>query len=182
MKRLLVFTLAALIALAGSASGARAGGIGVGVYFGTSIPELQADQDNGPIRGVRAPIKLVPLFTLEPFYSSSALGDKTIDIAPGVSTTREGSDVTSYGLNAMLTMGGPVTFYPFAGIGQANFTRTGQDEKFTSYSLGLGLGLSPVPKVGLDFRGELQAAVDGDVSRKMFNLTVGVSYSLFNLP
>ena len=33
-----------------------------------------------------------------------------------------------------------------------------------------------------DLRGELQAAVDGDVSRKMLNLSLGASYSLFSMP
>lgn len=182
MKKFLVFALAALAALMVSAGSTRAGGIGVGVFGGTSLPVLQADQDKGTLFGVRAPIKLIPLFTVEPFYSSSSLGDKTIDLAPGVSVTREGSDVTSYGLNGMLTLGGPVTFYPFVGVGQAKFKRTAQDESFTSYHMGLGLGLSPIPKFSLDLRGELQAAVDGDVSRKMVNVSLGASYSLFSMP
>lgn len=179
MKKLLV---CAIVALASLASTAHAGSIGVGVFGGPSLPVLQADQDNGSLFGVRVPVKLVPLISVEPFFSKSSLGDKTIDIAPGISTTRQGSDVTSYGLNAMLTMGGPVSFYPYAGIGQAKFKRTAQDESFTSYDLGLGLGLSPIPKVSFDLRGELQAAVDGSVSRKMFNITLGASYSLFSMP
>lgn len=179
MKKLLV---CAIVALALVASSAHAASIGLGVYGGTSVPVLQEDQDNGPVFGVRVPVKLVPLFTVEPFYSKSSLGDKTFDIAPGISATREGSDVTSYGLNAMLTLGGPVSFYPFVGIGQAKFERTAQDESFTSYHLGLGLGLSPVPKLSFDLRGELQAAVDGDASRKMVNITLGASYSLFSMP
>lgn len=185
MRRLLMFVLAVLAAfaaLAVPAGGARAGGIGVGVFGGTSVPVLQDDEDKGTLFGVRAPVKLIPLFTVEPFYASSALGDKTIDIAPGLSATREGSKVTTYGLNAMLTLGGPVTFYPFAGLGQAKFKRTSQDETFTSYHLGMGLSLSPIPKFSLDLRGELQAAVDGDVSRKLVNVSLGASYSLFSLP
>jgi outer membrane protein with beta-barrel domain len=179
MKKLLVFALVASGVFAGSA---RAGSIGVGVFGGTSVPVLQADQDNGTLFGVRAPVKLIPLLTVEPFYSSSALGDKTIDIAPGISTTREGSDVKSYGLNAMLTLGGPVTFYPYAGIGQAKYKRTAQDESFTAYNLGLGLALSPIPKFSIDLRGELQAAVDAGVSRKLVNITLGASYSLLSMP
>ena len=172
----------ALIALALAASSTRAGSIGVGVYGGSSIPVLQADEDKGTLYGVRVPVKLIPLITVEPFYSSSTLGDKTVDISPGISITREGSKVTSYGANAMLTLGGPVTFYPFVGIGQAKFKRTAQDESFTSYHFGLGLGLSPIPKFSLHLRGELQSAVDGGVSRKMANITLGASYSLFSMP
>lgn len=179
MKKALLSALAAIALLA---SGARAASIGVGVFGGTSVPVLQDDQDNGTLFGVRVPVKLVPLVTVEPFFSSSAMGDKTLDIGPGVSVTREGSDVTSFGLDAMLTMGGPVRFYPFVGVGSAKFKRTGQDESFTSYHMGLGLGMSPVPKLSVDLRGELQAAVDGDVSRKMLNITLGASYSLFSMP
>ena len=179
MSKLLVV---ALLALALGAGGARAGSIGVGVYGGPSVPVLQDDQDNGTLYGIRAPVKLIPLFTAEPFYSKSSLGDKTFDLAPGVSVTREGSDVTTYGVNAMLTLGGPMAFYPYVGIGEAKFERTGQDEEFTSYHVGFGLGLSPIPKFSVDLRGELQAAVDGDVSRKLFNITVGASYALLSLP
>lgn len=178
MKRILVF---ALVATALLSNVARAGSIGLGFYGGASVPIVQEDQDQGTLWGLRAPVKLVPLITVEPFFSSSALGDKTVDLG-GFSSTREGSDVTTFGLNAMLTLGGPVSFYPYAGIGSAKFKRTGQDEAFTSYHLGLGIGLSPIPKVSVDLRGELQAAVDGAVSRKMANISLGATYSLFSMP
>ena len=173
--------LLALVALVLTAGAARAASIGVGVFGGASAPVLQDDQAQGTMFGVRAPVKLVPLIAVEPFYASTALGDKTITVG-SASLTRDGSDVTTYGLNAMLTMGGPIVFYPFAGIGEAKFKRTGQDQEFTSYQVGFGLGLSPLPKLSLDLRGELQAAVDGDVSRKMVNVTVGASYAIFSLP
>jgi hypothetical protein len=178
MKKFFVFAAAVLVMFAGTA---RAGSIGVGLFGGTSVPVLQDDQDNGTLYGVRAQVKLVPLFAVEPFFSTSALGDKTLNVGT-LSLTREGSDVTTYGLNAMLTLGGPVSFYPYVGIGQAKFKRTAQDESFTSYHMGLGLGLSPIPKFNFDLRGELQAAVDGGVSRKMLNITLGASYSLFSMP
>jgi Outer membrane protein beta-barrel domain len=178
MKKLFVIAIAVL-ALA--ASTARAASIGAGLFGGMSVPVLQEDQDNGSLMGVRFPVKLVPLFAVEPFYAKTTLGDKTIDVA-GFSVTREGSEVTSYGLNAMLTLGGPVSFYPYAGIGQAKFKRTAQDESFTSYHMGLGIGVSVVPKLTFDLRGELQAAVDGKASRKMANVTLGASYSIFSLP
>src|SRR5262249_59813126 len=99
----------------------------------------------GSLCGGRLPVRLVPLFTVEPFYSASDLGDKTIDIAPGFSVTRAGSAVKTYGVNALLTMSGPVSFYPFAGIRSANFKRQGQDGTMTSYHLRLGGRFSPIP-------------------------------------
>lgn len=182
MRQRLVSVLVAFAVLAGTAGGARAGSIGFGVFAGTGVPVVQADEGHGPVYGMRAPVRLVPVFTVEPFYSSQSLGDVTLDISPGVTATREGSDITAYGLNALLTFGGLVTFYPFAGIGHAHYTRSGQDESFAAYQMGLGLGFTPLPKVGIDLRAELQAAVDGSTSRKVGNFTLGASYALFHLP
>jgi hypothetical protein len=100
----------------------------------------------------------------------------------GFSATREGSEVTGFGLNAMLTMGGPVRFYPFAGLGTAKYKRSGQDESFTAYNLGLGFGVGVIPKLDLDLRGEFQAATNEGVSRKVVNVTLGASYAIFSMP
>lgn len=178
MKRLIALTLVALALTAGVAS---AGGVGVGAFAGVSIPVLQDDVGQGTLFGLRAPVKLVPLVTLEPYFASSSLGDKDEDIA-GFTYTREGFDETAFGLNALLTMGGPVQFYPFAGIGSTKLERTGADLSLTTYNVGLGLGLNPAPKVSIHIRGELQMAVDGDTSRKFANVTAGASYALFSIP
>ena len=125
---------------------------------------------------------LKPLLTVEPFYSTSALGDKTIETVPGFSVTRAGSDVTTYGVNVMFPFGTKTLLTPFAGIGSAHFTRQGEDETFTSFDLGLGIGFTVMPKFSLDLRGELQAASSGETSRKMANVTLGASYALFSTP
>jgi len=65
-----------------------------------------------------------------------------------------------------------VAFYPYVGVGEAKFKRTSQDESFTSYHMGSGSACAD-PKFSLDLRGELQAAVDGDVSRKLVNISLG---------
>ncbi len=182
MKRLLILAVALLaLHLASPVSVARAGSVGLGLYGGESIPVLQDDVDKGTMYGVRVPVKLVPLFMLEPFYASSKLGEKTVDIA-GLSYTRDGFDETSYGLNAMLSMGGPVQFYPYAGIGSTKLKRTGIESTFTSYDFGFGVGFHVIPKIELHIRGELQAVVDNGASRKFGNATLGVSYSLFSMP
>ena len=175
---------AVFVGLALLAPVARAGTItlGGGVYGGMSFPVLQDDQGQGSLFGARIPVRLLPLLTVEPFYSTSALGDKTIEAAPGFSVTREGSDVTTYGVNVMFPFGTKALLTPYAGIGSAHFTRQGEDETFTSFDLGLGLGFTVMPKVSLDLRGELQAASSGETSRKMVNLTLGASYALFSTP
>lgn len=178
MKRLFVWTLVALGLTAGTAF---ARGIGVGAFAGMSIPVLQDDVDKGTMFGLRAPVSLAPLFTVEPYFASSALGDKTETIGV-IEYTREGFEETAFGVNAMLTLGGPVSFYPFVGLGQTSLKRTGFDDSFTTYNMGLGVGISPAPKISVHIRGELQAVVDGDVSRKFANVTVGASYALFSTP
>ena len=178
MRRFLILTFATL---AMTASVARAGSIGLGLYGGESIPVLQDDVDKGTMYGVRVPVKLIPIISFEPFYATSNLGDKTTDIA-GLTYTRSGFDETSYGVNAMLSVGGPVSFYPFAGVGSTKLKRTGVESTFTSYDFGIGIGISPIPKVSVHLRGELQAVVDGETSRKFGNATLGVTYSLFSTP
>jgi len=178
MTRSIALALAGTLLLGGLA---HAGSIGIGTFGGTSVPVVQEDQAQGPLYGVRVPVSLVPLLTAEPFFSFSTLGDKTVDLG-GISLKREGSDVTTFGVNAMLTMGGPVRFFPYAGIGSAKFKRAAQDESFTSYHMGLGFGFTPAPKFNVDIRGELQAAAKDGASRKMANVLVGVSYALVSLP
>jgi len=175
---------AACIVAALLAPAARAGTIGVGggVFGGMSFPVLQDDQGQGSVFGARIPVRLANMFAVEPFYSTSALGDKTIETSPGFSVTREGSDVTSYGINAMFPFGTKTLLYPYGGIGSAHFERSGEDETFTSYDVGLGLGVTLIPKLMLDVRGELQMASSGETSRKMFNVTLGATYSIFHTP
>jgi len=175
---------AVIVAVALAAPAARAGTIkvGAGVFGGMSFPVLQEDEGQGSVFGARVPVRLLPLLAVEPFFTTSALGDKTLEAAPGFSVTREGSNVTTYGVNAMLPFGTKTLLYPYIGIGSATFERSGQRDTFTSYDLGMGFGFTVMPKFALDLRGELQAAADGETSRKMFNLTLGASYALFSTP
>jgi hypothetical protein len=179
MKRLLALTLA-LLALGAGVAGA--GSIGIGAYAGMSYPVLQEDVASGSMYGLRVPVALTPLFTFEPYYGSASLGDKDETVAD-ITYTREGFDESAYGLNAMMTTGGPVQFYPMLGIGKTQLTRTGADDlNLTTWNFGLGFGFVPMPKLSVHVRGELQMAMDGDASRKFGNITVGASYALFSMP
>ena len=171
-----------LVTLALSAGVARAASFGIGAFGGMSIPVLQDDTDRGTMYGLRVPVKLVPLVTIEPYYAASNLGDKTTTVA-GLSYTRQGFDETAFGANAMLTMGGPISFYPFAGLGQTKLKRTGFDQSFPTYNFGLGLGISPMPNISIHIRCELQAvSLASGTSRKFGNATIGASYALFSKP
>ena len=166
------------LTLAFSASAAHAVGVGVSAFGGMSFPILQDDVGSGSQFGVRVPVKVIPLVTVEPFYASSALGDKTEDFA-GLSYTRDGGKMTSFGANVLLTTGGPVSFYPFVGITSQKWTREGSsDLNEAGWNFGLGVGFAPAPKFGVDVRGELNMMTTGDTSRKYANATVGVTYHL----
>jgi hypothetical protein len=119
---------------------------------------------------------------VEPYFAKISGGDKDQDIE-GTTITRSGLDVTGFGANVLLTFGGRIQMYPFAGIGSYTLKRLNmEDQTNTAYTLGLGLGISPLPKLSIHVRGELAAAVDGETSRKWANATVGVSYNIFSTP
>jgi hypothetical protein len=175
-------TLLVLLALVLLPCAAGAVSIGVGAFGGMSIPVLQDDTAQGTVFGLRAPVALIPLVTVEPYFAKASGGDKDQDIE-GTTITRSGLDVTGFGANVLLTFGGKIQFYPFAGIGSYKLQRTNmEDLTNTAYTFGLGLGISPMPKLSVHLRGELAAAVDGETSRKWANATIGVSYNVFSTP
>lgn len=178
MRRVMALAALALALTAGVKTGQA--GIGIGAFGGVSYPINQDDVSQGPLYGLRAPIKIVPMITVEPYYLTSHLGDGEETIA-GVKYTREGFDHTGYGVNAILGMplGLAFGFHPYAGVGSHKLERPGEpDIKETAYNFGLGMGLSPIPKISLQIRGELNMVMIGTKSRKFANGTVGLTYSL----
>ena len=181
MKRILPGVLLALVLGAGAASavGVKIGG---GAFAGVSIPLLQDDSKQGTLYGVRLPVSVLPLLKVEPYWATTSLGDAE-ETFGGLAYTRDGGKVTAYGVNALLSMGGPVRFYPFAGIGSHKLTREGaEDLSKIGYNFGLGLGFSAIPKLDVDVRGELNMITLGETSRKFANVTAGVSYHFLSLP
>lgn len=180
MKRLCASI--ALLALLSSAGAAHALSVGVGAFGGISVPIVQDDTGQGTQFGVRVPVNLIPMVVVEPFFSSASGGDKDEEFG-GVTQTRTGLDVTGFGANLLLPFGTGFRFYPFAGLGSFKVKREGsEDVTKTGYNFGIGIGISPpLAGLSLDVRGELNAVVDGDVSRKWGNATVGVSYNVFKL-
>jgi opacity protein-like surface antigen len=171
----------ALLAVALFAGVAGAANVGIGAYGGVGIPILQDDNGRATTFGIRAPVSLIPLLTVEPYFTSSSGSDKDQDVG-GTTITRTGIDVTGFGANAMLTMGGPVSFYPFAGIGSHKLKRDGADETRTTFAFGMGVGVSPMPKLTIHIRGQLDAAVKDEASRKWGTVTVGASYNILSFP
>ena len=180
-----MFTLAAF-ALVLAASSASAVTVGVGAFGGLSIPIVNDLSTQGSVFGVRVPVGLSPMFTAEPFYSQSALGDAEETFGGPVTYTRDGGEVTGFGANVLLNMGGGTTrFFPYAGIGSYKIERSGSEEiSDVGYTLGLGIGFGVPSVVGLSFdvRGEALIIATGETSQKLGNVTAGVSYKFFSTP
>src|SRR5689334_4101344 len=101
-------SLIALAVLAGAvlAGPARAVDIGITGFGGSSIPVVQDDVKKGGTFGVRVPVSLVGMLTVEPFYQTATMGDATVTFNDGLTATRTGYDVKTFGANLLL--GSPV--------------------------------------------------------------------------
>ena len=176
MMRVVCLILLAVMACTGLAA-AEGIGLGVGAYGGVSFPIIQDDTGGGGVFGLRVPVKVIPLITVEPFYLTSSLNDVDEEIG-GITYTRSGFDEKAFGANVLFRFG---SFYPFAGIGSYKLERNDEDKiQETGWSFGLGLAIPAGRMFTVDLRGELDAIVTGDTSRKFGNLTAGLTYN-FNL-
>jgi len=122
MKKILITAVLGLVLITGTAS---AIGIGIGAFGGASVPVVNDISGNGSTFGVRVPVSVIPMITVEPFYAASNLGDVDEDFG-GISYTRDGGKTSGFGANALFTFGGPgFSFFPFVGIGSYKIERDG---------------------------------------------------------
>ncbi|MGH7742856.1 MAG: outer membrane beta-barrel protein [Candidatus Eiseniibacteriota bacterium] len=182
MKRKLLAGLLALVLVPGMA---RAATIGIGAYGGISSPLVQDDNGSGTLYGLRVPVNFVPLISVEPYYAKTS-GGSTDYTAAGVSYTRDGIDMDSYGANVLFMFGTGLQFYPFVGISSNHMKRPALDSSETGYDFGLGLGFKlPLAGLSADIRATGLAVTDpanSQASRKWGEFTIGVAYSLFHFP
>lgn len=180
MHKTLTLALLLLVTITGAAAAAD---IGVGAYGGVNIPVLNDLSEQGSEFGARVPVKLSSMFTVEPWYGSSSLGD--VDETFGSNSyTRDGGDLTSFGANVLFTFGQPsFQFFPFAGIGSYKIERESAEEiSDMGWSFGLGVGFAPMPKLNLNLRGELDMVVTDETSQKFGKITAGAAYTIFSTP
>ena len=174
--------VAALLALALIPCAARAGsiGVGVGAFGGVNIPVLMDNATTGPVFGIRVPVRLIPMLTVEPFWATSALGDATQDFGALGSETRDGGTYSTFGVNAALTAGGlGFKMFPYAGIGSGKYEQTGVNTLTdTAVDFGLGFNFGLLPNIALDLRGEFDALLTGDTTRKFASVNAGLTYRL----
>jgi hypothetical protein len=182
MKKQILIGVLAFTLLPGLA---RAITIGGAVFGGTSLPAVQDDNASGPIFGLRIPVNFVPLIAVEPYYAQTNGGSKDYTAA-GISYSRDGIDMKSYGANVLFTFGTGVQLFPFVGLSSNHMTRSGLDQTETGYDFGVGLGFKlPLAGLGADIRAAGNVVTDpasSDASRKWAEITVGVNYSFFKTP
>lgn len=177
MKRLAIFILLVLglVPQVGSAND-----VGLSVFGGMSIPIVQDDNGNGPLFGLRAPVGLMSHLNIEPFFTSTRNGDAKQDIG-GVSYTRSGFDISTFGASLVFPFGEHTKYYPLVGFSTNALSRTGSsDQAMTGWNFGFGVGFSPKPKFVVDLRGEGVVIADGSLGRTFANVTLGVTYQVFN--
>lgn len=183
MRKTCILTALALLI---GATGAGAASVSVGAFGGVSIPVLNDLSTQGTVFGARVPVNVLPLLTVEPFFAKSALGEAEESFGGSVTYTRDGGDLTAFGVNALLTMGGGgLRFYPAVGLGSYKLERDGAEEiSEVGFNFGLGLGFSPpsVAGLGIDLRGEFVMVPTEDTSQKFANVTLGVTYKIFSTP
>ena len=172
--------LAGLFVALATHEGTAATSVGAQVFGGASIPIVQDDNATGAIFGIRVPVSVHSIVTVEPYFASSALGSKEQQIG-SFNYSREGFDVTAFGANLVLGWGNEVfRFFPYAGIGSHQLSRSGsEDISDVGYNFGLGFGFVPITKLSVDVRGEFNMIATGDTSRKFANIMLGVAYRVF---
>jgi opacity protein-like surface antigen len=163
--------------------------LGVLGYGGYTVPVLQdvtgTDEifgEDGTQFGLRAPVKLIPVVTLEPYFATSTYGSRTEEIpeGSGLEYSRDGWDATSFGLNVLLgnTLSRGFKVFPYAGIGTTSLERSGESMDETTWNFGLGLGFSATSKLAVQLRGDMAMVVTDETSRKFGSVTLGIQYKL----
>lgn len=189
MKRWLALAAAAALLGASSAMATEELRVGVGAFYGLSAPVLQdvdassfspgdALGETGSEWGVRVPIKVIPVVTIEPYYAQSSYDDNT-QTFNNLSYSREGWDRKAIGANFLFanTLATGFKFYPYVGIGSTKLERT--DEKLSDFTwnFGLGMGFSFNEKISLHVRSQLDLMVTDETSRKFGDVTAGLQYN-----
>src|SRR2546426_8881550 len=94
MKRLSVWIAA--LALTCWALPAGAASVAVGVFGGASVPVAQEDNGSGSEFGIRVPVSVIPLVTVEPYFVKANGGGKKEDLGK-LRITHSAIDLAGYG-------------------------------------------------------------------------------------
>jgi len=181
MKRTVCLSLMALF-LIGTASVASAGKFSIGGFAGLNIPIGQEDMGNGTLFGAKGRILLLPFLGVEPNFVFSQYGDKDhTNPMSGETMTREGGDITSFGVDAVIgTFSGfsKARFYGILGINSNTLKwEPHPDQTRLGLSFGAGIEFLPTDVFGIEVRARVHSiSLEGGGGRNNLELTAGLNY------
>ncbi len=178
MKRLIILcTLGFVLAL--PISDAHAVKLGGGGFAGMNIPVGMEDVTMSSMYGVKARIILMPAIGIEPNFIIANYGDGEAEVY-GVTMARDGGDISSFGVDAVIggIQGDPgLSVYGILGIGSAKWSREGlEDISKMNWRLGLGLEYGFTEMISLDIRSTAQIIPNEDGTYKNLGVTAGVKF------
>jgi hypothetical protein len=154
---------------------------GTGVTAGASFPLAQSDNASGAQFGVRVPVNIVPLLTLEPFLTSTSLGGVEATFA-GQTYNRRGFDVLGWGARVALGgvgLGPRFRLYPFVGVGSYHWSREGSPGSTdVGYTIGAGWARRLPWRVVVDVRTDFTWIHEGATARRFMGIAAGVTVPL----
>jgi len=179
MKKIVCLSMMALF-LVGASSVASAGKFSIGGFAGLNIPIAQEDMGNGTLFGAKGRILLLPFLGVEPNFVFSKYGDKDHDILGGAQT-REGGDITSFGVDAVIgTFSGfsKARFYGILGINSNTFKwEPFEDQTRLGLSFGTGIEFLPSDIFSIEVRARVHTiSLEGGGGRNNLELTAGLNY------
>lgn len=179
MKKIACLSMMVLF-LFGASSVASAGKFSIGAFAGLNIPIAQEDMGNGTLFGAKGRIVLLSFLGVEPNFVFSKYGDKDHDILGGTQT-REGGDITSIGVDAVIgTFSGfsKVRFYGILGINSNTFKwEPFEDQTRLGLSFGTGIEFLPSDIFSIEVRARVHAiSLEGGGGRNNLELTAGLNY------
>ncbi len=179
MRKVVCLIIVALF-VASSSSVALAGKFSVGAFGGLNIPIGQEDKANGTLYGVKGRIILLPFLGVEPNFVFSKYGDKDHEVG-GVTMTREGGDITSFGADLVFgTFSGfsQVRFYGILGVNSNTIKwKPLEDQTRLGLSFGSGVEFLPTDVFSIEVRARLHSiSLDGGGGRNNLELTAGLNY------
>ncbi|UCD95231.1 MAG: hypothetical protein JSU69_04055 [Candidatus Zixiibacteriota bacterium] len=169
------FLMTFLVALTAVSSG-LAVDFGFGAFGGAVIPIAQEDQGSGAVFGFRGQVSVLPGIIVEPNVSFAKYGEAEFEFG-----TREGSKITSYGVEVLIgARPGQIGFGMFGIIGAGAYSMSrllgSEDVTKFGFSTGVGFSFGLDPKIGLDLRGKVDViSSEGGATKKAAAIIGGLN-------
>lgn len=175
-RNLLLLSIGFLMVFVASASAVE---IAAGAFVGLNAPLGMEDVTSGQIYGFKARFSVLPWLGIEPNVAFSGYGDGEAEVYDEIQT-RDGGDITSFGVDAALgsIQGDPgLSFHAILGLGSSKWSREGIDDvSEMSWYLGLGTEIILPSSIAIEVRAKAQVIPFEDGSYKNGCITAGLNY------